>query len=41
MRCLGITIMLTLAAIVHVSAQGFERVSPTQAQALPAQDDKP
>lgn len=41
MRCLGITIMLTLAATTHAGAQACERLRNTQAQALPAQDGKP
>lgn len=41
MRCIGITIMLTLAATAHVGAQECERVCHTQAQTLPAQDGKP
>jgi hypothetical protein len=41
MRCLGITIMLTLAATAHAGAQECERLCHTQAQTLPAQDGKP
>ena len=41
MRCIGITIMLTLAATTHAGAQECERVCHTQAQTLPAQDGKP
>jgi len=41
MRCIGITIMLTLAATAHAGAQEFERVCETQAETLTAQDGKP
>jgi hypothetical protein len=41
MRCIGITIMLTLAATAHAGAQESERVCRTQAQTVPAQDGKP
>jgi len=41
MRCLGITIMLTLAAASHASAQECERLFRTQAHTFPTQDGKP
>jgi hypothetical protein len=41
MRCIGITIMLTLAATTHAGVQACERDCHTQAQPLPAEDGKP
>jgi len=41
MRCIGITITLTLAAATHAGDQECERVCHTQAETLPAQDGKP
>jgi len=41
MRCIGITIMFTLAATAHAGAQECERVCHAQAQPLLAQDGKP
>lgn len=38
MRCLGITITLTLAATTHAVAGECERVGRVQAQTLPAQE---
>jgi hypothetical protein len=41
MRCLGMTIMLTLVATTYATAQACERPCSTRAQTLPAQDGKP
>lgn len=41
MRCIGITIVLTLPAIAHASVQEGNRALHPQAQPLPARDDKP
>jgi hypothetical protein len=41
MRCIGITIMLTIAATAHAGAQECERICRTQAQTLPTQGGKP
>jgi hypothetical protein len=41
MRCIGITIVPILADTTHAGAPECERVCPTQAQAVPAQDGKP
>lgn len=41
MRCLGITIMFTVAATTHAGAHKCEQLRNTQAKTSPAQDGKP